>query len=72
VAGSTSSITSRRRSAIRTPSSCPGSSGHATINKPPAALDEELHAVIAWLESQGGEPTISLKDKLPYCSGEAS
>jgi hypothetical protein len=41
-----------------------------TINKPPVGLsDEELHAVIAWLESQGGEPTITLKEKLPYCGG---
>jgi hypothetical protein len=46
--------------------------GMPTINKPPIGLsDEELHAVIAWLESQGGEPTITLKDKLPYCSGGA-
>jgi len=46
--------------------------GMPTINKPPVGLsDEELHAVIAWLESQGGEATITLKDKLPYC-GAAS
>ena len=46
--------------------------GMPTINKPPVGLsDEELHAVIAWLESQGGEPTITLKDKLPYCRGAA-
>jgi mono/diheme cytochrome c family protein len=46
------------------------SPGMPTINKPPVGLnDEELHAVIAWLESQGGEPTITLKDKLPYCGG---
>jgi mono/diheme cytochrome c family protein len=44
--------------------------GMPTINKPPIGLsDEELHAVIAWLESQGGEATITLKDKLPYCGG---
>jgi len=44
------------------------SPGMPTINKPPVGLsDEELHAVIAWLQSQGGEPTITLKDKLPYC-----
>lgn len=44
--------------------------GMPTINKPPVGLnDDELHAVIAWLESQGGEPTITLKDKLPYCGG---
>lgn len=46
--------------------------GMPTINKPPVGLsDEELHAVIAWLESQGGEPTITLQVKLPYCSGGA-
>jgi mono/diheme cytochrome c family protein len=46
--------------------------GMPPINKPPVGLsDEELHAVIAWLESQGGEPTITLKDKLPYCGGAA-
>jgi len=46
--------------------------GMPTINKPPVGLsDEELHAVIAWLQSQGGESTITLKDKLPYC-GAAS
>jgi hypothetical protein len=46
--------------------------GMPSINKPPVGLsDEELHAVIAWLESQGGEPTITLKDKLPYCGGTA-
>jgi cytochrome c5 len=44
--------------------------GMPTINKPPVGLtDEELHAVIAWLQSQGGEPTITLKEKLPYCGG---
>ncbi|HSD11559.1 MAG TPA: cytochrome c [Candidatus Binatia bacterium] len=44
--------------------------GMPTINKPPVGLnDEELHAVIAWLESQGGEPSITLKEKLPYCGG---
>jgi mono/diheme cytochrome c family protein len=48
------------------------SPGMPTINKPPVGLsDEELHAVIAWLQSQGGEPTITLKDKLPYCGGTA-
>jgi Cytochrome c len=46
------------------------SPGMPTINKPPVGLnDEELHAVIAFLQSQGGEPTITLKDKLPYCGG---
>lgn len=44
--------------------------GMPTINKAPVGLsDEELHAVIAWLQSQGGEATITLKEKLPYCGG---
>ena len=44
--------------------------GMPTVNKAPVELnDEELHAVIAWLESQGGEPTITLEEKLPYCGG---
>jgi hypothetical protein len=46
--------------------------GMPTINKPPVGLsDEELHAVIDWLQSLGGEPTLTLKDKLPYCGGTA-
>ena len=46
--------------------------GMPAINKPPVGLtDEELHAVIAWLESLGGQPTITLKDKLPHCGGAA-
>jgi cytochrome c len=46
--------------------------GMPTINKPPVGLSEqELHAVIAWLQSQGGEPTITLDAKLPYCGGPA-
>lgn len=44
--------------------------GMPTINKPPIGLnDEEIHAVIAYLQSQGGEPTVRLQDKLPYCGG---
>jgi mono/diheme cytochrome c family protein len=46
--------------------------GMPTINKPPIGLSEdEMHAIIAWLQSQGGEPTITLKDPLPSC-GTAS
>ena len=46
--------------------------GMPTINKAPIGLtDQELHAVIAWLESQGGQPTITLADPLPRC-GAAS
>lgn len=44
--------------------------GMPTINKPPVGLsDDELHAVIAWLQSLGGTPTIKMDDKLPFCSG---
>jgi mono/diheme cytochrome c family protein len=47
--------------------------GMPTINKPPIGLsDPELHAIIAWLQSQGGEPTITLKDPLPPYCGTAS
>ncbi len=47
--------------------------GMPTINKPPIGLsDAELHAVIAFLQSQGGEPTITLKDPLPYCGTAAA
>ena len=47
--------------------------GMPTINKPPIGLsDAELHAVIACLQSQGGEPTITLKDQLPYCGTAAA
>ncbi len=36
--------------------------GMPTINKPPIGLtDEEILAVIAWLQSQGGTPTVTLK-----------
>jgi Cytochrome c len=46
--------------------------GMPTINKPPIGLStEELHAVIAFLESQGGQPTITLKTKLPYCGASS-
>ena len=43
--------------------------GMPTIHKPPVGLSqEELHAVIAWLQSLGGTPTITMGEKLPYCS----
>jgi mono/diheme cytochrome c family protein len=42
--------------------------GMPAINKPPIGLtDPEMHAIVAWLQSQGGEPTITLKDPLPGC-----
>ncbi|MBI2963286.1 MAG: cytochrome c [Deltaproteobacteria bacterium] len=44
--------------------------GMPAIHRPPIGLsDEELHAVVAWLQSQGGQATITLKEKLPYCGG---
>ncbi len=42
--------------------------GMPAINKAPIGLsDQELHAVIAWLESLGGQPTITLAEPLPAC-----
>ncbi len=36
--------------------------GMPTINKPPIGLtDEEILAVMAWLQSQGGTPNVTLK-----------
>jgi len=46
--------------------------GMPTINKAPIGLsDQELHAVIAWLESLGGQPTITLTEPLPPCGAAA-
>ncbi|MGD9765321.1 MAG: cytochrome c family protein [Candidatus Binatia bacterium] len=42
--------------------------GMPRVHQPPIGLsDQEIHAVIAWLQSQGGEPTITLADPLPFC-----
>ncbi len=41
--------------------------GMPTINKPPIALtDDEIKAVIAYLQGLGGEPTVTLATELPY------
>jgi len=44
--------------------------GMPTINKPPIGLsDQEILAVIAWLQSMGGTPTVTLDTKLSYQAG---
>jgi mono/diheme cytochrome c family protein len=41
--------------------------GMPAINKPPIGLtDDEIKAVIAYLQSLGGEPTITLDTSVPY------
>ena len=41
--------------------------GMPQINKAPIALsDAEILAVIAYLQSLGGEPTVTMKTKLKY------
>jgi hypothetical protein len=46
------------------------SPGMPTINKPPIGLtDQEILCVIAWLQSMGGTPTVTLDTKLAYQSG---
>ena len=74
VPGSTSSNTSPQTLCDPDAFIVPGfNPGMPTINKPPIGLsDEELHAVIAWLQSQGGEPTITLKDQAAVLRTRAS
>lgn len=44
--------------------------GMPQINKPPIGLsDGEILAVIAYLQSLGGEPTVTMKTKLKYAGG---
>jgi mono/diheme cytochrome c family protein len=44
--------------------------GMPAINKPPIALsDAEILAVIAYLQSLGGEPTVTMKTRLKYAGG---
>ena len=46
------------------------SPGMPTINKPPIGLtDDEIRAVIAYLESLGGEPTVTMQTAIPYSAG---
>jgi mono/diheme cytochrome c family protein len=43
------------------------SPGMPTINKPPIGLsDDEIKAVIAWLQSMGGTPTVTMATDLGY------
>ncbi len=42
------------------------SPGMPTINKPPIGLtDKEILCVIAWLQSLGGTPSVTMQTKLP-------
>jgi cytochrome c2 len=44
--------------------------GMPEIDKPPVGLsDDEIKAVIAFLQTQGGKPTITMATKLPYAGG---
>jgi hypothetical protein len=44
-----------------------------TINKPPIGLtDQEILCVIAYLQSLGGTPTVTLKTTHHYNSGTAA
>ena len=44
--------------------------GMPTINKPPIGLsDKEILTVIAWLQSLGGTPSVTMATKLPDQTG---
>jgi hypothetical protein len=44
--------------------------GMPVINKPPIGLsDQEILTVIAWLQSLGGTPSVTMQTKLPYQTG---
>ncbi len=46
------------------------SPGMPTINKPPIGLtDKEILCVIAWLQSLGGTPSVTMQTKLPEQTG---
>ncbi|HXT23115.1 MAG TPA: cytochrome c [Thermoanaerobaculia bacterium] len=46
------------------------SPGMPTINKPPIGLnDDEIRAVIAYLQSLGGTPTVTMQTAIPYAAG---
>jgi mono/diheme cytochrome c family protein len=46
------------------------SPGMPAIDKPPISLsNEEILAVIAWLQSMGGTPDVTLDTELPYRTG---
>jgi len=47
--------------------------GMPNINKPPIGLsDEEILCVIAWLQSLGGEPTVTLQTRHAHSPPEAA
>jgi mono/diheme cytochrome c family protein len=49
------------------------SPGMPTINKPPIGLtDDEIRAVIAYLQSLGGTPTVTMQSPIPYAAGGAA
>jgi mono/diheme cytochrome c family protein len=49
------------------------SPGMPTINKPPIGLtDDEIRAVIAYLQSLGGTPTVTMTTVIPYAGGGAA
>jgi len=49
------------------------SPGMPTINKPPIGLtDDEIRAVIAYLQSLGGTPTVTMQTAIPYAAGGAA
>jgi cytochrome c oxidase subunit 2 len=46
------------------------SPGMPTINKPPIGLtDDEIRAVIAYLQSLGGTPTVTMQTAIPFAAG---
>jgi mono/diheme cytochrome c family protein len=46
--------------------------GMPVINKPPIALsDQEIRAVIAYLQSLGGTPTVTMQSAIPFAGGAA-
>lgn len=51
----------------------PYAPGMTPVNKPPIALnDQEILTVIAYLQSLGGKPNVTMKTKLKYQSAEGS
>jgi len=44
--------------------------GMPEIHRPPIGLtDQEIRAVIAWLQSLGGEPTVTMETEIPLAAG---
>jgi mono/diheme cytochrome c family protein len=49
------------------------SPGMPVINKPPIGLtDDEIRATIAYLQSLGGTPTVTMQSAIPYAAGGAA